>query len=125
MIGGCPVALVPQPAMLMMVVLTCPTLAPPVGVRNPVGLRNSCTNPKIVTGLAGGVPGVLLKTGTVTSESLTITLLPARPGIGLSSPATNWNGALGGAVEFTISPLLVVACVKQFAASAVSEFRAA
>src|ERR1035438_667495 len=112
---------VPQPARLMTVVLM------PVALALPAGFRNSCTNPMICTGL---VVAVLSNTGTVTSESLTITrVVPATsPGIGLPAPAMNSKGAVGGfavvVVDVTVSPPPVtVAWVRQFTASAVSEVR--
>ena len=72
---GVPVQpVVAQPAMLMTVVFTVPTFGPVSGALNPSGFRNSCTKPMICTGLAGAV-ALLLNTGTVTSESLTIASL--------------------------------------------------
>ena len=84
--------------------------------------------------MIGTLVEVLLKpvgsnTGTVTSESLTITLLPngADPlNRGLSEPTRNSKGALGGFVGANVSPPPVpVAWVRQFTASAVSARRAA
>src|ERR1700674_3186787 len=89
---GCPVAPAPQPVMLMTVVLTLPV----AGVAVPAGFRNSWTNPTSTTGLGSVAPPLLSNTGTVTSDSLTITSFPARPEIGLSVPATNSKGAPGG-----------------------------
>jgi hypothetical protein len=53
----------------------------------------------IATGLGGalyGGPAPTAITGTVTSESLTITSCVARPVIGLSLPARNSKGEAGG-----------------------------
>src|SRR5208283_2339661 len=61
---GVPPTLVPQPTMLTTVVLILPL----AGATVPPGCKNSCTNPKRVTGMVGGTPGVLLNTGTVTNE---------------------------------------------------------
>jgi hypothetical protein len=77
----------------------------------------------IVTVLPGAVGERLSNTGTVTSESLTITMFGANPVIGLSAPATNWKGEASGGyagVTVTVSPPLFVAWVRQFTASSVS-----
>src|ERR1035437_517955 len=119
---GVPVASVPQPTRLMTEVFTWPV----AGVKLPSGFRNNCTNPIIVTGLVGDVPVTLLNTGTVTSESLTITYFPISVGLataaGLPEPATNSKGAFGGAVVVTVSAPSI-ALVRQFTASAVSVFQ--
>ena len=70
---GFPAAAVPQPAMLMTVVIRVPAYGgPAIGAFCPSGFIKSCTKPMIATGLVGAAP-LLSNTGTVTSESLTIT----------------------------------------------------
>ena len=71
---GVPFQPAAQPDMLMTVVFTVPAFPPASGALNPSGFRNNCTKPMICTGLVGTVV-LLLNTGTVTSESLTITSL--------------------------------------------------
>jgi len=64
---GCPVALVPQPAMLIIVAGIW--LAPAggsSGIANEWGFRNTCRNPITVTGFVGWLGGGLLITGIVT-----------------------------------------------------------
>src|ERR1039458_1683972 len=94
---GVPAALVPQPAMLMTVVIRVPAYGGGIGGSGafcPSGFIKSCTKPMIATGLTA--PPLLSNTGTVTSESLTITSCGDRPVIGLSLPARNSKGEFGG-----------------------------
>src|ERR1019366_10237907 len=123
---GVPVDWVPQPTRLMTVVFTWPLFRPEAGVKLPSGFRNNWRNPINATGLVGDVPVTLLNTGTVTSESLTITNCPISAGLataaGLPEPATNSKGAFGGAVVVTVSAPSI-ALVRQFTASAVWVFR--
>ncbi len=72
------------------------------------------------TGFAVGVPAVLSKTGTVTRESLTITSFGVAPAIGLSVPASNSKGDVGGVPPVTrrmSPPPPFVAWLRQFTAS--------
>ena len=77
--------------------------------------------PMIVTGLVGAAP-VLLNTGTVTRESLIINSCPASDGsiaaTGLSAPAMNSKGAVGGLGEATVSPWSAAVWVRQLTANA-------
>src|ERR1700676_1030809 len=129
---GVPVAAVPQPTMLIILVFTRPKLlgsSSSFDVWTPSGLRNSWTNPTIFAvpggaGGAAGAPAPTSYTGTVTNESLIITSFPRAPGIGLSSLATNSKGVAGGALTgITVSPSSAVAWVRQFTAFAVSRSR--
>ena len=80
----------------------------------------------ICTGLVVGAPAVLSKTGTVTSELLIVTSFGDTPAIGLSAPATNSNGEVGGGPPVTVRvspPPPFVAWVRQFTASVASRLR--